>query len=95
MKWLCIISGVMAFLAIFPWVYEYYQVLRIVLCVSSAIIAYDFYSSKLNGWALAFVAIAILFNPISPVYMTKASWVGIDLITAVLFFIASQVTNKK
>lgn len=95
MKWFCIVSGVMAFLAIFPWPYGYYQLLRIVLCISSVIIAYGFYKSQLSGWMLAFGVIAILFNPISPVYMAKASWTGIDIIVGLLFFIASGSTRKR
>jgi hypothetical protein len=85
----------MAFLAIFPWGYGYYQILRIVLCLSSAVVAYGFYKSQLSGWALALAAIAILFNPIFPIYMTRASWSRIDVITALLFFIASQAAKRK
>ena len=92
---ICIASGVMAFLAIFPWVYGYYQILRVVLCISSVIVAYSFYQSHLSGWAFAFGAIAVLFNPIFPVYMNRSSWVGIDFITSLIFFIASQSTKRK
>ncbi len=91
---LCIISGIMAFLAILPWPYGYYQLLRIVLCVSSAIVGYGFYKSKLSGWAMSFGVIAALFNPIFPIYMARASWTGIDLIVSLLFFIASGSVKK-
>jgi len=94
-KWLCIISGVMGFLAIFPWGYGYYQLLRIVLCISSVIVAYGFYKSHLSGWAMAFGAIAILFNPIFPIYMTRSSWSGIDVVVGIIFLIASQASKKR
>jgi hypothetical protein len=32
--------------------------------------------------------IAILFNPIAPVYLDKGTWVVIDLIVAALFLIS-------
>lgn len=88
-KWLCVISGVMALLAILPWGYSYYQLLRVILFLSSAIVAYGFYKSQLSGWALAFGAIAILFNPIFPIYMARSSWTGVDLIVGLMFLIAS------
>lgn len=89
-------AGFMALLAILPWAYGYYQLLRIVLFVVAAIVAYGFYRSKLSGWALAFGAICFLFNPIFPVYMARASWTGIDVIVSILFFIASgSVRNNK
>jgi len=85
----------MVLLAIFPWAYGFYQLLRIVICVFSAIVAYSFYKSKLSGWALAFVAIALVFNPFFPVYMAKASWIGIDIVVGIVFFIASGAVREE
>jgi hypothetical protein len=93
-RWLCIISGVMAFIAIFSWPYGYYQLLRVVLCITSVIVAYGFYKAQLGGWPMAFGAIAILFNPVFPIYLVRSSWTGIDLVVGLLFFIASGSINK-
>lgn len=93
-KWICIVAGVMALLAILPsWPYSYYQILRLVLFVSSLVVAYSFYNSKQQGWALAFGAIAFLFNPIFPVFLNRSTWSGIDLITGIIYFLASNLVK--
>lgn len=94
-KWLCIASGVILLLAIIPtWPYEYYILLRWVIFASSILVAYSFYKSKLTGWALVFGAIAYLFNPIFPIFLSRQMWTPIDLISAVLFFIAAYSKKK-
>lgn len=94
MKRLCLASGVVLLLAIpTGWPYSFYILLRWAICISALIVAYGFYRSSLQGWALVFGAIAFLFNPLFPVYLNKNSWVGIDLISAVLFFVAAY-SNK-
>lgn len=95
-KWACIISGVMLLLAIptgMP--YDYYIVLRWVIFLSSIFVAYVFYKSHLLAWTFIFGGIAFLFNPIAPIYLSKESWVPIDLIASVLFFVAAYSVKKK
>lgn len=94
-KWLAIISGVLLVLAIpTGWPYGYYIFLRWVIFISSIIIANGFYKSGLIAWVFIFGALAFLFNPILPIYLRKASWVGIDLVAAILFFLAAYSTRK-
>lgn len=96
-KWLAIITGVMLVLGI-PvgwWPYGYYILLRWVVCISAIIIANGFNKSGLKGWMLIFASIAFLFNPIIPVYLNKETWVLIDLVSAILFFISAYSVKKK
>lgn len=93
-KWLCIASGVILLLAILNWPYGYYVLLRWAVFFSAAIIAYSFYNSKLQAWTFIFGGITFLFNPIFPIYLTKESWIPIDLISAILFFIAAYSKKK-
>lgn len=94
-KGLCIISGVLLILAIpTGWPYSYYIFLRWVIFISSIIIAYNFYNSKLTLWTFIFGAIAFIFNPIAPIYLNKQSWVPIDFIAAILFFSAGYSVKK-
>ncbi len=93
-KYFCIIAGTMAILAILPWPYAYYQLLRWVIFISAAIIAYGFNKSKLLGWALAFGVIAFLFNPLFPIYLNRSTWSGIDLVTGIIFFMAAYSKKK-
>jgi hypothetical protein len=94
-RWLCIASGIILMLAIIPsWEYSYYILLRWAIFISSIIVAIGFYNSKITGWALVFGAIAFLFNPIFPVYLSRQMWTPIDFISAVLFFIAAYSKKK-
>lgn len=95
LKWLCIASGIILLLAIIPtWPYGYYILLRWAIFTSSILVAVGFYNSKLTGWSLIFGGIAFLFNPIFPIYLSRQMWTPIDLLSAVLFFIAAYSKRK-
>ena len=95
-KILCIISGILLILAIpTGWAYDFYVLLRWIIFITSTIIAYDFYKSKLLSWTWIFGALAFLFNPILPIYLNKSNWVFIDFIGAILFFITAYSFRKK
>lgn len=96
-KRLSITSGVLLLLGILNvWPYGYYTILRWVICVVAIFNAVGFSKSKLTGWVLVFVALAFLFNPLFPVYLNKSSWVGIDLISAIIFFLSAySIKNKE
>ncbi len=75
------------------WPYDYYTLLRMVVCVVSAHCAYVAYrassristgSSRLSGRVLAFGFIALLFNPFVPVYLARDTWRPIDLAVAIV-----------
>ena len=72
----------------------YYVLMRIIVCVVSAIIAYGSYKreNSLNGSAILFGLMAILFNPIIPVYLyDREIWMPIDIIGALVFVIKGFV----
>ncbi|MFH1792139.1 MAG: DUF6804 family protein [Patescibacteria group bacterium] len=95
-KLLSIASGVLLILGIPSfWPYDYYIFLRWIITVSAIINAVGFSHSKLTGWVLTFSALAILFNPLFPFYLNKSSWVGIDLISAIVFFISAYTIKNK
>ena len=77
--------------------YEYYEVLRVVVTIAAVWIACKhFYWNRIcGGWLkkpthmiFVFAIIAILFNPIIPVHLSKGLWVVIDLVAAFIFFYA-------
>ena len=57
--------------------YAYYQILRWVVFVYFGLTAYKFVGENQNIFIIACI-IAILFNPIIPIYMGKESWRVID-----------------
>ena len=64
------------------WPYAYYQILRWVVTIAALVGAYDAHEAKRTYWIAAFVAIAILFNPIAPIHLDKITWSLIDLVVA-------------
>jgi len=73
----------------------YYTFLRFAVCLSSLVIAYNYYKSKNEVLFILFISIAIVFNPLKPLYFTKNSWVLIDIITIVVFFISMCALIKE
>lgn len=86
----CIIAAILLIVAIpSGWPYGFYQFLRLTIFITAAIIAWGFYKSSLTPWAWVFGSVAFLFNPLIPIHLNKSSWVPIDLISAILFFLAA------
>jgi hypothetical protein len=91
-----IISIVALFLAIPPiFPYAYYQLLRWLVCGTAAYGALLLFKEKKNSFAWVFVAIAILFNPIAPIFLDKGAWVVIDGITALIFSFCLYKSKKQ
>jgi len=74
--------------------YAYYQILRWIVCAVGIYSSYLAYQSKKIIWAWIFGIIAVLFNPILPIYFIREIWQPIDVIVAVIFIIAMFVKFK-
>ena len=64
----------------------YYQILRWAVSIGAVIWALQF-NNKNQGLFITFCIIAILFNPMAPVYLNRGLWQIIDFITAIIFII--------
>jgi hypothetical protein len=89
-----VIAGVMLLLALGSWEYSFYQLLRIVVCGASAFLAWHLFENKQTGWAWAFVVLAVVFNPVAPIYLAKETWQMIDFAAAILFFSSFSAETK-
>ena len=90
-KKLLYIPAAVLFIGVFPLPIGYYTLLRLVVTAAAAYIAYDtFQTDKQSGWTWVFGFVAILFNPIVPVYLDKELWMIIDFAAAILFIIYSR-----
>ena len=78
----------------------YYVFMRIVVCLACAVVAYGSYKREdsLNSSTILFGLMAILFNPIIPVYLyDREIWMPIDIIGAIVFVIKGFIfknTNR-
>ena len=85
MRLLKLITSGMLFLAIFQLPYGYYNLLRLVVTISSGISSFNAYENEKVGVAIIFAIICLLFNPIFPIYLDKSMWIPIDVIVGVFF----------
>jgi len=85
MRLLKLITSGMLFLAIFQLPYGYYNLLRLVVTISSGISSFNAYENKNVGIAILFAIICLLFNPILPIYLDKSMWIPIDIIVGIFF----------
>lgn len=94
-NWFSIVSAVMLLLAIPTiWPYGYFQILRWIVTITAVHNIYLAYKTKQNGWIFIMGVIALLFNPVSPIYFEKATWVVFDLVTSILMFVSVFKSKK-
>lgn len=80
-----LIVAIMLLVAILPLPYGYYTFLRWATCGVAVFIAFNAYRWGKTWATWLFGAIAVLFNPFVPIYLTKEIWQPIDVVGALLF----------
>ena len=70
------------------WPYGYYVLLRWIITGIALFVLWVAYRLNQKGWSWLMGGIAIIFNPIIPIYLDKGTWAVIDLIVAVLFLVS-------
>ena len=65
--------------------YGYYTFMRWVVTIAAVVVASVGWHSIVQWTTWPFVGIAMLFNPLVPVYLDRATWRPIDVICAVSF----------
>jgi len=89
-----LVAALMLLGALGSWPYGYYQLLRWVTCGAAVFVAFMAYNWQ-NKWATwLFVFIAVLFNPIVPIHLTRELWQPIDVICAIVFVIVAVILQK-
>jgi len=81
------IATIALLIAVIPvWPYFFYQFLKLAIFGASAFSVYLYHKEKNKQWMIIMVIIAIIFNPINPLYFGHFLWSIVDLIVALLFF---------
>lgn len=68
--------------------YDYYTLMRWVVCGTAAYLTWIAIETERSGGAWTFGVMALLFNPIIPVHLSRSTWQPIDLASAVLIVIS-------
>ena len=89
--------GFLSFVAISqPYEYGFYQVLRWLVCSFSAWTSVKIYQKTPKSfWLMAFVALAVIFNPVLPLKFEDEVWIPIDIVTALIFIAYSIKSVQK
>jgi hypothetical protein len=77
----------MLLLALAPLPYGYYTLLRLIVTIGAAGLGLIEYrqSGRLTVWAVLFGLVALLFNPLIPVYLSRNIWAMVDIAVAAMF----------
>ncbi len=90
-KKLLIIAAAMLLIATMPLPIEFYTLLRIVVFGAAAYSAYCFFENKNSQAGLILVLIAIVWNPLIPIYLyDKYIWILLDISAAIYMFLLSR-----
>ena len=78
-------AGMLA-LALLPFPYGYYVLLRWVVTVAAMVIVLMSPGQAFaSGWKICLIVVALLFNPLIPVHLRRDAWAVIDLLVAGVF----------
>jgi hypothetical protein len=90
---LVIVSIFLLFFAGSPWSWKmphtFYTLVRFAVCGTAVYLAFGAWWSHLRVWTPVMGGIAILFNPLAPVHLSRSFWQILDIATALVlcFFV--------
>ena len=87
MKHLKLILVLLFLLCLAPMPYGFYSLVRFVAMIAFAIYAYIYHEKKNNKLAVAFLSLAILFQPLLPIYLGRTLWNIVDVIVAIFLIV--------
>ena len=87
----CLVACALLFFALGDQPYGYFTVLRWVVTIAAAISAYVGFKAANVFAAWVFVAMAVLFNPIAPVFLERSTWQTMDMLAAVILIYAATL----
>jgi nicotinamide riboside transporter PnuC len=84
-----LVAAALLLVALGPWPYEYYTALRIIVTGASVVLAVAAFRTKQTGWAIAAIVVAVLFNPLVPIWLDRGVWAILDVASALLLTVAA------
>lgn len=86
---LSLVAAALLVVALGPWPYEYYTALRVAVAGASVVLALAALRTRQTGLAIAAIAVAVLFNPIVPIWLDRGVWAILDVASALLLTVAA------
>ena len=89
-----LVAAAMLFAAMGKWPYDYYRILRWVVCAGAAFVAYQGWAFRKSWASWLFGFMAVLFNPLVAVHFGRGTWQVIDLAAAAAFVVVTVALAK-
>ena len=70
------------------WPYEFFILLRVVVFSGAAYVAWIAYQAEREPWAWVLGIVAVLFNPILPLHLTRELWIPIDIAVGAMMLVS-------
>lgn len=85
-------AGLMLCLSVLPvWAYGYYMLLRVVVCGAAGFAAYRLKNDPArSSHFVPLLILAVLFNPVIPIHLSRLLWLPVNLGVAVYFLLLSK-----
>lgn len=91
---LALTAAVLCLLALADLPYGFYTVLRIAVTATATYGAFLSWERAGPGWVVALLLIAVVFNPVLPVYLGRETWTVVDLAAAAILAAAALRSGK-
>jgi len=88
------VAAVMLCLAMGKWPYDYYRIMRWVVCAAAVFVAYQSWTWRKPWGMWVFGFAALLFNPLVPAHLNRATWQVLDLAMAALLVAGIGTLSK-
>ena len=77
------------------WPYGFYTFLRIVVCATAVWLAVEAYQFRKTPLALVLGGLAVLFNPLIPIYMRRTQWRWFDFLALLVLVISVGIVRPR
>ena len=90
-----VVAALVALLGVGSLTYGYYVLLRWVVSPVAAYTALQAAKLPTKGWSWVFAVLALVFNPILPVHLTREVWAVADFAAAVLLLVSLATVKAR
>ena len=90
-----VIAAIVALVGVASLPYGYYVLLRWVVCPVAAYTALEAAKQPKKGWTWVFGVLALVFNPILPVHLTREVWPVVDFAACVLMLVSVATVKTR
>ena len=97
-NWLKILAIIMIVGALQTWItlpYAYFQLMNWIVVGASIVSAYRSYHLWLNPFMWLFIFVAVVFNPLAPIYLSQDIWKLADVIAIALIILSFLFIKRK